>query len=606
MTAKSFVVMAAIAAWMLPALAHAAPPFDVSIRVDAAKTQGPLKPVWRFFGSDEPNYATVPNGKKLLKELGEMAPKQVYFRTHNLLCTGDGTPALKWGSTNAYTEDANGNPIYNWKILDEIFDTYRDAGVRPYAQIGFMPKALSTNPEPYQHDWRPGQDYWRIATGWSHPPKDYKKWENLIYEWVKHCVERYGKEEVETWYWQTWNEADIAYWQARPRSESFNRLHDYAIAGVKRALPTAKVGGPDVAVGTSQLMRDFIEHCLYGTNYATGEQGTPIDFISFHAKGSPSIANRTDDNPTGNTRMGMAQQLGAIDNAFRLIASYPELRNTPIVIGESDPDGCAACRAIEYPQNAYRNTSQFASYTAASYARKHELADRHGVNLEGVLAWTFMFEDQPYFAGLRSLATNGIGKPVLNAFRMLATMSGQRLSVESTQGYSVDDITGQRGGRGQGGGGRGGRRGGGQPAADAEATRGRTRDVTSQPDVHALATVDANKLAIMVWHYHADAVPGDEAAVTLTFTGLPQQSGQAKLQHFRIDDEHSNSFTVWKRMGEPQQPTPEQYAELEKAGKLAPLTGAPATVAIENGQANLKFTLPRQGVSLLVLELAAR
>jgi xylan 1,4-beta-xylosidase len=542
----------------------------------------------------------MPTGKKLIGELGKLGPDRVFFRTHNLLCTGDGTPALKWGSTNAYTEDADGNPIYDWTIVDRIFDTYRAAGVRPYAQIGFMPKALSTNPEPYQHDWEPGDPYFEIATGWSYPPKDYKKWEDLVYEWVKHCIERYGREEVEAWYWEVWNEADIAYWQGRPRNETFHRLHDHAINGVKRALPTAKVGGPDSAY-VGEFLRAFLDHCVNGTNYATGEKGTPLDFIAFHAKGSPSYQDENpDDDIPGHGRMGMAQQLRAINDQMRIVAEFPQLRETPIIIGESDPDGCAACRAIEYPANVYRNNSHFAAYTASSFARKHELADRNGVNLEGALSWTFTFEDQPYFAGLRSLATNGIDKPVLNAFRMMAKMSGERLAVESTHGYTVDEIIGPRGGRR----GRRGRAAQGDAAGPPPQPPRRRRDVLGEPDVHALASLDGNKLAAMVWHYHADDVPADAAAVALRLTGLPQQRGTARIEHYRVDDEHSNAFTVWKKMGEPQDPTPEQYAELERAGQLARFD-SPGTVAVENGETTLRFELPRQGVSLVVLELNA-
>src|SRR5204862_1257835 len=104
--------------------ATAADSFPVTMHVDAAKTKGELKPIWRFFGADEPNYAYMNNGRKLIGELGELAPKRVYFRTHNLLTSGDGAPALKWGSTGAYSEDARGKPVYNWTILDRIFDTY--------------------------------------------------------------------------------------------------------------------------------------------------------------------------------------------------------------------------------------------------------------------------------------------------------------------------------------------------------------------------------------------------------------------------------------------------------------------------------------------------
>ena len=97
------------------------------------------------------------------------------------------------------------------------------------------------------------------------------------------------------------------------------------------------------------------------------------------------------------------------------------------MIGESDPDGCAACQG---PQLGYRNTTMYSSYTAASFARMHDLADRHGVNLEGALTWAFEFEDQPYFAGFRALASNGIALPVLNVFRMFGRMSGDRISVD--------------------------------------------------------------------------------------------------------------------------------------------------------------------------------
>jgi len=404
----------------LPATAPEAA-FPVTITVDASRPLGEMKPIWDFFGCDEPNYATMRDGRRLLGELGELAPKSVYFRSHNLLCTGDGTPALKWGSTNAYTEDAQGRPVYDWAILDRIFDTYLSRGLRPYAQIGFMPEALSVKPEPYQHDWRPGLKYNSIGTGWSYPPRDYAKWSELVFQWARHCVERYGRAEVEQWYWEVWNEPNLRdYWHGTP--EEFFRLHDCAVDAVRRALPTARVGGPDVAGGGSTFLQDFMAHCAGGTNYATGARGTPTDFLSFHAKGRPSFVD-------GHVRLGISAQLGDIDRGFAMVAAVPELRGKPIVIGESDPDGCAACLA---PQLGYRPGTLYSSYTAASLAREYVLADRHGVNLRGALTWAFEFEDQPYFAGQRVLATNGIDLPVLNVFRMLGRMSGERVATSSS------------------------------------------------------------------------------------------------------------------------------------------------------------------------------
>ena len=158
-----------------------------------------MKPVWAWFGYDEPNYTYMKDGQKLLTELSKLSPVPVFVRTHNLLTTGDGTPGLKWGSTNAYTEDANGKPIYDWTIVDRIVDTYLKRGMKPMMQIGFMPEAMSVKPQPYRHDWQPGVPYNRIYTGWAHPPKDYAKWGELVYQWARHSVQKYGRAEVESW-----------------------------------------------------------------------------------------------------------------------------------------------------------------------------------------------------------------------------------------------------------------------------------------------------------------------------------------------------------------------------------------------------------------------
>jgi len=530
--------------------------FPVEIRVDAASEEGSLPPIWRFFGADEPNYAYVDHGKKLLGELGELRPKQVYFRTHNLLTTGDGTPALKWGSTNAYTEGAQGKPIYDWTIVDRIFDTYLERGVRPYAQIGFMPEAMSTKPQPYKHHWKPGDKYDDIYTGWAYPPKDYDKWRELVFQWARHCVERYGMAEVEQWYWQVWNEPNIGYWKGKPHE--FHKLFDYAVDGVRRAIPNAKIGGPETAGWGGNFARDFYEHCLRGKNYATGEIGTRLDFLSFHAKGRPEFVD-------GHVRMGISHQLNDIDRGFGLIAGFPELKGKPIVIGESDPDGCAACRASEYPQNNYRNGSLYASYTAATFARKHDLAKKHGVNLEGALTWAFEFEGFPFFAGHRVLATNGIDLPVLNVFRMMAKMDGTRVTATSDHDPGVETML-KSGVRGE------------------------------KPDVAALASRGEKQLAVLVWHYHDDDVPAPAADVKLAVSGLPKEATKLTLRHYRIDDAHSNAFTAWKTMGSPAKPTPEQYATLEKAGQLQELEPPREATSADE----VTFALPRQAVSLVV------
>jgi xylan 1,4-beta-xylosidase len=530
-------------------------PAAITIRVDASRPSGPLKPIWRFFGADEPNYATMKDGEKLLASLGQLRPNDVYFRAHNLLTTGDGTPALKWGSTNAYTEDGQGRPVYDWSKVDRIFDAYRARGVRPFVEIGFMPEALSVKPQPYRHTWRPGSG--TLFTGWTHPPKDYARWGELVYQWARHSVERYGREEVERWYWETWNEANIGYWSGTP--DEFLKLHDHAIDAVRRALPTARVGGPDMAGSDPGFLRRFLDHCLRGTNHATGRTGTPLDFIAFHAKGAPTTRD-------GRVRMGIAAHLKTIDSGFATIASYPELRQTPIVIGESDPEGCAACQG---PQLAYRNGTMYSSYTAAVFARKHDLAEKHGVNLEGALTWAFEFEDQAPFPGFRALASFGIDHPVLNVFRMYARMRGDRVPAVSSGAVPLDAIV-------------------------ADGVRG-------SADVAALASVEGDRLSVMAWHYHDDDVPGPDASVSLTLAGLARQQGELRVTQYRIDDAHSNAYAEWKRMGSPIAPDRTQYAQLETAGQLAALP-ASDPVPVARGEATVQLSLPRQAVSLLVFE----
>jgi len=533
----------------------AAESFPVKIVVDASKPVGALKPIWRYFGADEPNYAYMKDGKKLLAELGELKPKGVYFRTHNLLTSGDGTPGLKWGSTNAYTEDAAGNPVYDWTITDRIFDTYLERQVRPYVQLGFMPQALSVKPEPYRHFWTPEAKYDSIYLGWTFPPKDYVKWGELCYQWTKHCVERYGRKEVETWWWQVWNEPNIGYWHGT--QEEFYRLYDYAVAGVRRALPSARIGGPEIAGGPGGAsLEKFLRHCVSGTNAVTGKTGTDIDLISFHAKGSPKFVD-------GHVRMGISNQLRNIDDAFAVIRRIPELNGKPIVIGESDPEGCAACQG---PQNGYRNGTMYSSYTAASFARKYQLADKHGVNLEGALTWAFEFEDQPYFAGFRVLSSNGIDHPVMNVFRMFSKMSGDRLSTSSDAEVSLGEIV--------------------------------KNGVRHQPDVAALASLSGKKLSVMVWHYHDDDVVGADAAISLTVAGLPVDRGSAKVTQYRIDETHSNAYTMWKAIGEPQKPSSVEVHDLEQAGKLTQLEPS-GEVRVLDRTATFGLVLPRQGVSLL-------
>jgi xylan 1,4-beta-xylosidase len=529
----------------------------VRIEVHADRVGQPLSPVWNFFGYDEPNYTYAPNGKKLLGEIAGLNATAAYIRVHNLLTSGDGTPALKWGSTNAYTEDGAGNPTYDWKIVDRIFDTFHQAGVKPLVEIGFMPEALSTRPQPYRHSFPQGS----IFTGWAYPPKDYGKWAELVFRLVEHLRQRYGDAEVKSWLWEVWNEPDIDYWKGTP--EEYFKLYDYSADAVRRALPEAKIGGPDTTgpgrLPAAQFLTQFLQHCDRGRNYVTGQAGAPLDFISFHPKGSPSWQG-------DHLQMGIAVQLSAIEQGFKIVASSSKWHDTPVILGESDPEGCAACSAEKNPRNGYRNGALYASYTAEAVSHTLALAAREHIKLAGIVTWAFEFEDQPYFAGFRELASNGLDKPVLSAFRMLGLLRGDRVEVSDEAAIATEQVV-------------------------REGVRGR-------PDIGAIAARTNRGLGVLVWNYHDDDVGSAPASISLTLSGLPSDVTRGWLEHFRVDSSHSNAFTAWREMGSPQTPTPEQYRQLESAGQLQLLT-SPQWIPMEQGAARLEFELPRPGVSLL-------
>ena len=477
------------------------------------------------------------DGQRLLAELGGLRPGGLLPdpQPPDLAATA---PRPSSGAAPAPTrEDAQGNPVYNWTIVDRIFDTYLERGVRPYVQIGFMPKALSVEAGALPASTgRRRPKYDEIDTGWAYPPKDYAKWAELVYQWARHCVERYGRAEVESWYWEVWNEANIGYWRGTP--EEFHKLHDYAIDAVRRALPTARVGGPDAAGSGGKFSGASSSTASAGTNYATGKVGTPIDFVSFHAKGSPTFVD-------GHVRMGIAAQLRTINKGFR------DRRLVARAEGQADRDRRVRPRRLRRLPGA-----------AARLPQRHDVLQlhgrelrpqvrpgrRHGVNLEGALTWAFEFEDQPYFAGFRVLATNGIDLPVLNVFRMFSLMGGQRVAVQSS-----GEVGARRHPRGR------------------RARRTRRRRAREPR---------RGRLSVLVWHYHDDDVPGPDAEVELELSGLPAAEGRGQLHHYRIEGStatRSRRGSAWVRRG---RPTADQYAELGRSSRLA-LLDSPGWLAAE-------------------------
>jgi xylan 1,4-beta-xylosidase len=546
----------------LDAAAQSVAPGIVSIEVNLARPVGAWKSITNWFGYDESNYTTMPFGEQLLSELHDLSPAPVTIRAHHLLTSGNGVPELKWSSSNVFRLDANGKPVYDFTITDRTFDEFAKAGVRPMVELGFMPKDLAAT-VPGISEYQLHFPAHTMGGASNNPPKDYKMWGELVRKFTEHLVERYGRERVSTWYFEVWNEPDIDYWHGTP-AEYF-KLYDYAVAGVRAALPHAIVGGP-ASTGPSgakagAFLESFLQHCLHDKSAADGKP-VPLDFISFHPKGRPAFVN-------GHVRMGLSNELQAADAGFRIVAAHPELRHLPIILSEADPEGCAACSAKENPANAYRNGPLYAAYTATAVKALVDLEDKDRVNLIAMLSWSFEFENGGYFEGFRTLATHGIDKPILNLFRMTGMMGGERVMTASTGAAALDDLV--------------------------------KTGVRAAPDVDALATKSTHEAAVMLWNYHDDDLSAPDAEVRVTIAGIPPGVKRVLLEHYRIDETHSNAFTAWKKMGSPQAPTAEQTAQLKAAGQLELLT-SPEWLDVAGGTVTVETALPRQAVSLLRLE----
>lgn len=539
-----------------------------TIRVDAGAWQGELAHSWTYIGYDEINYTYVPEGVELLQKFGQLQERPYYVRPHHLFCTGNGHAAYKWGSTNAYREDEQGNPLYDWTFVDLTFDALLAAGCKPFVELGFMPQDL-VDPEHYSA----AQDAWNAQTyrniGWACPPKDYQKWYDLVHALVRHCIERYGEAEAASWYWELWNEPDIFYW--RGTHEEFCKLYDYTAAAVKAACPAARVGGPATTnpapdSKAAAYLDGFLRHCAEGTNYHNGGRGTALDFITFHVKGG---GYRADPLHRKQQPPSVKQILRDVANGYAIINKYPGYAQLECILSEIDPDGWAAGGAWDNNNLNFRNTEYYASFVAASFDKVNRFAKEHDWDLK-LLTWAFMFVGERCFEGTRVFSTQGIDKAVLNLFRMYGRVGFQEVLLESS----------------------------------AE------QDPMAYPDMHGFgkdsdiggfAALSGNKsLEILVYNHHDDWDMAASHTIELEVANLPFAAERLRLRHYRVDANHSNAYAEWVRQGKPMYPAPGQR-EAIKARDGLELLEAPRVVETQDGSLRLSFELPVHGISLLSL-----
>jgi xylan 1,4-beta-xylosidase len=547
-------VLAQVAMLALASTARAQAAETVRVSVDATAAGAPLERVWAFHGYDEINYTTTPEGQALLVAIAAAHTRPVHVRNHFLLNNGDGAAAMKWGSTDVYHEDDAGNPVYDWTLTDGIIDTITGVGAFPLVELGFMPEALSTHPVPYRNSSTTTLD-----GGCFYPPADYTKWAALIGAWARHANQRYPSV-ADSWLWELWNEPDLGYW--RGTFAEYATLYDHTESALHAVMPGAPLGGPAVAGAGSTFLRQFLQHCATGTNAVTGETGTRLDLVTFHAKGGVGIAE-------GHVQMNLGTQLRLHRAGFDAVAAFPQFKRTPIYITEADPDGCAACPASSVPADAYRNSTAYGAYEIAMMKRTLEIESQVGVELGGVVTWAFTFPGTDYFAGYRTLATNGVDLPVLNAFKLLGRLAGTRLPLTSSGARTLDSIL-------------------------ANGVRG-------LPDIDGIAALDGSEIRVLVWNYHDDIVTAAASPVRLAVK-LPASFGtRVRVSHQRVDETHGDAYTVWVSQGMPASPSTAQIAALQQAMDPALLVADRTMAVPASGSVGVDFDLPRFGVSLVTL-----
>lgn len=535
----------------------AAQEFDNTITINSRIVIDTIDPIWNGIGGAS-GLALTPQGERLLKRISESSPYPFYKRVWGITSTGTAVPftaEADWGSANVYQVDENGDAFYDFTLFDQILDATLKHGFIPIMHLGLMPDSLSAVPDSIP---RTGDNPVK------YPPKDFDRWYDLVFNIIKHCLDRYGKEEVIKWKWEMWNEPDISnYWMGS--EEEFFKMYDYTAAAVKAALPGGQVGGnsvtQDINRGTPKLIR-FIQHCMQGKNYRDGSTGAPLDFITFHLKGTDfaisKIGNFTSNKLGKDIRrfspgVSFIKQ-SAVTNLTE-IARIPGTAGIPVYVTEGDIDIGLNVTTTENPGVEYRNTAYHAVFQCAFVKEMLDLAITFPDNPIKCLVFDGLFNPgYRLFEGQRTLFTaEELAKPVFNTYQLLGKLGVERIQLQRSAINFVDGI----------------------------------------------ATRRKNNVQVMIYNYNENVEDKESRKVRLSVK-LPS-TGSYKVSHYRIDENHSNAYTIWKRMGSPFNPDEKQLKRLKEKQGLE-LMEPGKVIATKDGAITTSLTLPHHSVSLLLFE----
>jgi xylan 1,4-beta-xylosidase len=371
-------------------IAQPVPPPDVeSIRLDPGAPVTPFPHFWeKMFGSGRAVLALRESYRRDLETV-RRATDFEYIRFHGIFDDDMGV----------YDEDAKGNPIYNFSYVDQVYDGLLVHHIRPFVELGFMPKKLAAEPVLHPFWYKPSPS----------PPKDYAKWDALITAFARHLIDRYGLGEVSQWYFEVWNEPNIDFWAGDPKQATYFDLYDHTARALKAVSAKLRVGGP--ATAQAAWANTFIRHVT--------EAQVPADFVSTHVYGNDSVQDV----------FGGGDPISREDMVCRAVKKVHDQ-----IKSSARPD--LALIWSEF-NASYKNEP---AITDAPYMGPW-LADtiEQCAGLVDVMSyWSFsdVFDEQgvvrqPFYSGFGLIAEGGIPKASYNAFLLLHKLGGQRVSVPS-------------------------------------------------------------------------------------------------------------------------------------------------------------------------------
>ncbi len=234
---------------------------DQTIKIDATAAAHPFSHFWeQMFGSGRANLSMRESYRRDLRTVRDHTDF-TYVRFHAILDDENGV----------YDEDAHGSPVYNFSYVDQIYDGLLENHVKPFIELSFMPRKLAANLKPHPFWYKPLPS----------PPKDPAKWSALVQAFTRHLVDRYGKSEVEQWYFEVWNEPNIDFWDGDPQQATYFALYDESAKAIKSVDDKLRVGGP--ATAQAAWVDAFIAHCK--------QNNIPFDFVSTHVYGNDTSLN---------------------------------------------------------------------------------------------------------------------------------------------------------------------------------------------------------------------------------------------------------------------------------------------------------------------------